>query len=208
MLRPMPRPSDIVLAAIAIVFLAAPVFAQEQPPEGLNLPVHRVALFTSGVGYFEHSGTVHGQGVATLRFQTDQINDVLKSLVVADPSGQVEFVTYPSREPLERKLKSYAIDLSDNPSLPDLLDRLRGVEIFVQAATTMQGRIVGVDSRQSLSQNGQVLTTQYLLKLLTERGMVAIPLDSIGSIELIDKALDKEFREALGLLAGSHETAA
>ena len=47
-----------------------------------DVPVKQVVLFSSGVGYFEHFGTVNGDGSTELRFQTEQINDVLKSLVV------------------------------------------------------------------------------------------------------------------------------
>src|ERR1700728_1388586 len=74
--------SAILAAGIA----AAPrcVCAQigEAPPavhaaEQAEVPVKQVVLFSSGVGYFEHFGSVKGDGTAELRFKTDQINDVL-----------------------------------------------------------------------------------------------------------------------------------
>jgi hypothetical protein len=50
----------------------------------VDVPVRRVVLFSSGVGYFEHAGKVDGSTTTDLRFKTAQINDVLKSLVVED----------------------------------------------------------------------------------------------------------------------------
>src|SRR5690348_6695923 len=62
----------------------------EQHPaahEQQAVPIREVVLFTSGVGYFEHFGVVHGNASADLSFKTDQINDILKSLLLEDTDG-------------------------------------------------------------------------------------------------------------------------
>src|SRR5689334_5968897 len=41
-----------------------------------DVPVKKVVLFSSGVGYFEHGGSVRGNGSTELRFKTSQINDI------------------------------------------------------------------------------------------------------------------------------------
>ena len=56
-------------------------------PPPADVPVVAVVLFSSGVGYFEHAGTVAGDGRTELRFKAAQINDVLKSLVLQDVGG-------------------------------------------------------------------------------------------------------------------------
>src|SRR5690606_33099418 len=102
-----------------------------------GVPVKRVVLFSSGVGYFEHFGTVTGQAMTELSFKTDQINDILKSLVLQDlDGGQVGVVTYPSKDPLEKTLKSFGVDLAGNPSMKDLLNQLRGARVTVVANAT------------------------------------------------------------------------
>ena len=106
-----------------------------QPAGQTDVPVKQVVLFSSGVGYFEHFGTVKGDGTAELRFKTDQINDVLKSLVLQDlDKGQVGTVTYPSQEPLTKTLKSFQVDITTNPPLADLLNELRGAKITLTLA--------------------------------------------------------------------------
>ena len=41
-----------------------------------QLPIGQVVLFSSGVGYFQHQGSVQGDASAELRFKTKQINDI------------------------------------------------------------------------------------------------------------------------------------
>ena len=52
-----------------------------------SVPVTKVMLFSSGVGYFEHAGSVRGNASTELRFKTSQINDILKSIVLQDQDG-------------------------------------------------------------------------------------------------------------------------
>ena len=66
-----------------------------------DVPVKQVVLFSSGVGYFEHFGTIKGEGSTELRFKTAQINDILKSLVLQDlDGGMINTITYPSQDPI------------------------------------------------------------------------------------------------------------
>ena len=106
----------LAVAALTVGMLAPvmPGHAQENQPAADNaqadveLPVRAVTLFSSGVGYFEHFGTVAGEAGTQLRFKADQIDDLLKSLVLQDlDGGVVSTVTYPSAEPLERQLGSF-----------------------------------------------------------------------------------------------------
>jgi len=81
------------------------------------MPVVRVKAFNSGVAYFEHAGKVTGDATVLLKFKPEQINDLLKSLVVTDPSGEVTGISYASQEPLSRALKSFGVDISGEPTL-------------------------------------------------------------------------------------------
>ena len=103
--------STLVLAA------AAPMaaLAQEAPggtsmPGAADLPVTRVVLFTSGVAYFEHAGTVTGDQVLDLSVPPSEMDDMLQTLVLQDfGGGTVEPVVYDSRDPLGRILAGYSI---------------------------------------------------------------------------------------------------
>jgi len=120
----------IVLAPIGVAG------AQRSQAAGTNadVPVTKVVLFSSGVGYFEHAGTVQGNGSTALRFKTSQINDILKSLVLQDQDGgRVGAITYASQDPLAKTLRSFQVDITQNPSLADLLNQLRGARVIAVA---------------------------------------------------------------------------
>src|SRR5882672_8110644 len=87
-----------------------------------DVPVKVVVLFSSGVGYFEHAGSVKGAASTELRFKTNQINDILKSLLLQDMGGgKVTTVVYPSQDPIDKTLKSFQVDITGDPSLAELL---------------------------------------------------------------------------------------
>ena len=46
------------------------------------LPLSEVVLYSSGVGYFQRDGSIDGRGDVELRFKVDDVNDLLKSMVV------------------------------------------------------------------------------------------------------------------------------
>ncbi|MGH7649263.1 MAG: hypothetical protein ACREND_14190, partial [Gemmatimonadaceae bacterium] len=119
------------LIAILVLGLVSSRYAAAQTsrpaPATADVPVTKVVLFSSGVGYFEHSGSVRGNSATELRFKTSQINDILKSLVLQDEDGgRVGAITYPSQDPLAKTLRSFQVDITQNPSLAQLLNQLRG----------------------------------------------------------------------------------
>ena len=166
-----------------------------------DLPLERVVLFRSGVGYFEHVTEVSDAESAELAFDKEQMLDVIKSLVIVDEAdGSVSAVTYDSRDPVERTLRSFSIDLTHNPDMPALLNQLRGVAIrVVTSAGDVQGQIVGVESRDK--KEGDAVYEQHILNLLGEETLQAIPLDSVRGFKILDRDLDKELRSALDVLA-------
>jgi hypothetical protein len=170
-----------------------------------ELPVKRVVLFTSGVGFYQREGEVTGDAAVPLSFRTEQINDLLKSLVLQDfGGGKISPVVFGSRDPIERTLKSFAIDITDNPPLGEVLNRMRGVEAEIAGPKEIRGIIVGVETQQQKVKEDTIKI--QLLNLLTEQGLRSIPLEQAQQIRILDPILDQEFRSALKALATSHDT--
>ncbi|MBI2440703.1 MAG: hypothetical protein HYV35_04955 [Lentisphaerae bacterium] len=170
-----------------------------------ELPLKQVVLFTSGVAYYERAAEISGTAQTELAFKTEQINDLIKSLVLIDEGGgQIAAVTYESRDPLERTLKSFSVDLSDNPNLGALLNRLRGVTVRLKASPRdWTGRIVGVESRQR--HVDKETFEERILNLLSDNNVRALPLDAIQEIEVLDPVIQADLAAALKVLAGSHD---
>src|SRR6266404_7076642 len=102
----------------------------------VSLPMTRVVLFNSGVGYFSRSGEVEGDARVDLTFPESDVNDLLKSMVLEDfGKGRISAVSYDSREPIARTLSSFAINLNDNPTFAGIVSQLRGERIEVGRAS-------------------------------------------------------------------------
>ena len=117
--------------------------------------IRTVVLFSSGVGYFQRKGEVDGNCRVDLTFPAHDINDLIKSMVVQDDKGVVSAVSYDSQDPVERTLRSFAVNLTNNPSLAQLLTQARGERVEVSllnagagAAATLTGSIVGLEQQR------------------------------------------------------------
>ncbi len=191
-----------ILAVVALAALSLTAFADET----VDLDVTRVALFSSGVGYFECQAEVTGDATAELKFRTDQINDIIKSMVVQDfDGGKVGVISYASRDPIEKTLRSFGVDLTGKPTLGQLLDQLRGEPVEITGARSKSGLIVGVEKSQILSPDGKTLQIIEQLTLLTDAGLEKLDFTNIGSIRLTNDKIDAELRKALATLATSHD---
>jgi hypothetical protein len=176
-----------------------------------TIPVREVVLFSSGVGYFEHFGQVTGNSATVLHFKTEQVNDILKSLVLQDlDKGTVSAVTYPSQGPLERTLKSFQLDLTTNPSLSDLLNQLRGAKVSVtlaQGTKALEGTVLGVEKQQRPSgdkDHPQPIEIT-VVNLVGADGIVPVELSQISGVKIEDPELKKELAAALAAVAQARD---
>ncbi len=169
------------------------------------LPLQKVVLFTSGVGYFEHRGYVEGDAALEVSFATDEMADILKSVVLQDfDGGRIDAVQYQPPEPLQRQLREFSFDLQENTSLYELLQQARGEQLEVQFGDSqpLTGRILGVESRPS----GENSPPEKQITLYSNGRMVKVSLDDIGSLRFSDPALQNELQEILTVLAGARRT--
>ena len=194
----------IALSLIVGTAVCLPVAAADSQTD---VPVRKVVLFSSGVGYFQHGGTVTDDATTELRFKSAQINDVLKSLVLEDlDGGQVGTVVYPSHDPLSKTLRSFQVDLSGTPTLPELLAQLRGAEVEISVqGEGMSGVILGVEARTKTNLESEIIEEAWWLNLLSEGTIRSGPLEDIGAIELQDPQLREELSKALHAVAQARD---
>ena len=194
---PAPRPA-----------IAPPALAMPRPDE--PLPIRKITLYRSGVGYFERTGDVTDNAEVTLRFNTDQINDILKSMVLLDlGGGRIDSVSYGSKEPLAKRLASFGINIADNPAASELLQRLRGTAVKITMPDgEFSGTIMNVEMRPTVYQNGgggtgPAATVHNLpwINLVTATGVRSFNLANSTGFQILDAALAEELNKALGALA-------
>ena len=187
--------TTMILPMIVLAQGPAPAKAQESV-----LPVRAVTLFSSGVAYTQREGRVEGNATVPLTFRTTQINDILKSLVLIDENGKVQPAVYAAKDPVNRTLQSFAVDVTQPLERTALLNRLRGQTITATAASPTTGKLVSVESKTLLGAEGKSVSAEFL-NLLTERGLSTVRLDQVTDISFNDPKVAREFGEALALLA-------
>ncbi|TVQ76811.1 MAG: hypothetical protein EA380_08100 [Phycisphaeraceae bacterium] len=171
------------------------------------LPIRRVTLYASGVGSFQHMGRITGTQTVAMRFKTDQINDILKSMVLLDlDGGDIGAVTYASQEPLERRLASFGIDISKINSTTDLLAQLRGSGVrIVTPDGRYEGAVLAVENRTTLvsaTQGGNHAHYQEpYVTIVTDTGLRSFAVSGIRTLEITDERLQGELSRALLALA-------
>jgi hypothetical protein len=169
------------------------------------LPLRRLSLFSSGVGYFEHRGTVNGPAGITLPFPAEAVNDALKSLVISDPASDSPQVTYPASDTLLRTLGSLKIDLSGNPGIADILRNLRGEELEAAVPNPVRGRIIAVESRRAPRDDGLPSGVETYVSLATSRGIRVINIKDIDSYSFTNPAINADLDRALDILTESRD---
>ena len=183
-----------LVAGLALAMAAAQTPAETLPVE---LPVRHLVLFTNGVGYFEHVGTVVGTQEVDLPVAPEHMDDLLQSLVVRDlGGGRVEAARYGARDPLGRLLASYGLDLSGDPTLAQILSQARGEAVRVETSESIRGVIVNVERVTVPDQ-----APRSLLTLATDGGLRRLDLDEVRSVAFESAALQAELDAALAAIA-------
>ena len=196
----------IVRRLILISFLLLPWPALAA--DGTALPLSKIVLYSSVVGYFQHDGTVHNRTQLDLRLHANQINDMLKSLVVQDfGGGKISTVTYGSHDPVAKTLGSFGINLNDNPTLGQILTQVRGEPVEVTAPNPIVGTLTGVEKKtESIGEGSQHrIVEQEYVTLLTEDGFRSLSLANVQRIKLTNPVLNAELHQALAALATNHD---
>lgn len=184
-----------VLGAVAAVPAAAS--AQQSVPAEIDL--RRVLLSTGGVGYFEYAAPVTGDAELTLDVRLDQVDDVLKSLVVYDPAGTLGPVTLPGRTPLGQVFADLPFDPEDVGRPAALLRALVGAEVRIDGPRAAEGRLLSVVEEQRVPPDGPA-TTVHRVTLATDQGLAQVILEDAESVSFVDEGLRRQIGEALDAL--------
>lgn len=208
----------VPLAAAGLVWFVGGSIGQNAQPAKQGkaeepLPIRQVVLFNSGVGYFQREGVVKGDARLELSFPVSEVNDLLKSLVLQDlGGGHISTVNYDSHDPIDKILRSFMVDLNNNPTFGQILNQTRGekVEVTYRPAEAKQplktiGAIVGLEVKKRPVAKDTPPVDQDYLNLSTPGGVSSIAMDDVLAVQFLNPTLQKEFQRALEVLAGSHD---
>lgn len=186
------------LAAVTAMALGAQAALPAQAADS-RLTLKRVLLSTGGVGYFEYEADVDGAAALPLTVRLDQVNDVLKSIVVYDSKGGVGAIDLPGKQPLRDIFREMPFAASDLNSPATLLRKLQGAEVSVTGSRELAGRVVSVQDEQFGDKDN--LQTRHRVALMTAGGLQQFILEDVQGLTFKDPALQAQLDRALKALS-------
>ena len=209
---------NFLLQSVFIAFLFSLIIplvvnAEIQEPAGDRVNLKKVALFKSGVGYFELRGSVEaGKGIE-LHFKREQMNDLLKSLTILNLSGgevgsHAISVVYDSTKTAKQQLSDYAFDIRKGDGLPQVLEQLQGskIELIIGShaeGVAITGTIVGVETRITIQ--GEIKIPLFYLSIMDNNGQLrSFDTNEISGVKFLDQRLNQDIKRYLTILFQKH----
>ena len=162
-----------------------------------EIPVDRVILSTSGLANFVHQMQVKDNATVEFPVRFQQVDDILKSLVIFDKKGRLGGVTLPGQQPLAQVFKDLPFSQGqlNNPML--LLNAYQGASVTAKGnSSTMTGKIMQVQPEQVVVDDNQTVT-KHRLSLMTDTGLRQVLLEDLQSLHFEDEKIRGEIARAL-----------
>ena len=172
-----------------LVSAAIPAAAMAQDGNG---QIKAVTLSSGGLAEIAREADVRDDGSITVEVPTDQVNDILKSLVVRDGAGAVRSMSLAGAAGLEETFRKLPFSKDDFASLPRLLSSLQGAEIeATSGGKTLSGRVLGVEERTAADG-----AAEQILSLLGSEGINTLPLGQDTKVRFLDAEIEKKLGDA------------
>ncbi|MCB8840637.1 DUF4139 domain-containing protein [Aurantimonas sp. VKM B-3413] len=184
---------------IRIVVLAALMAGVAPYPLMAADGIRSVTLSSGGLAQVTRSQHVDGHGEIAVSVPFEQVDDVLKSLVVSDPSGTVTAMTLDGMDQAEETFRTLPFSPADMRSVPSLLGTIQGTRVRAESGgRTVEGKVLGVAEQNGGTENGTV----QILSVLTGDGAIhTLPLGQDAIVTILDEAMLAKIADA-ALAAG------
>ncbi|MBI3441460.1 MAG: DUF4139 domain-containing protein [Proteobacteria bacterium] len=182
---------------IILLILIVSGFSLVPSAQANDIPIDRIILSTSGLAQFEHRTQVTGNASLEFPVRLNQVDDILKSLVVFDTQGRVGGVTLPGKQPLDQIFKDLPFDRNQLTSAMTLLNAYQGAVVTVKDANgTATGKIIQVVPEVTTLKADQTIT-RHRLSLMTDTGVKQAILEDLQSLQFVDAKVRNEVGRAL-----------
>jgi hypothetical protein len=184
------------LLVTTVCLLALPAGAAE-------LAVKRVMLSAGGVVYVEREAAVDGDAELGLDVPLDQVDDVLKSIVVYDSAGGIGSAHLPGREPVAQIFTDlpFGADALNSPDA--LLNALQGSEVRIGGSRAVTGKLLKVVT-ETVKLSDQSTLERHRVSVMTAAGLQQVVLEEADSVAFTDAALQAKVERALAAIAEHH----
>lgn len=182
----------MLCATVAAPFVTGPAGAVD----AFTSEVEAITLSSGGLAEIRRAARIDGAETLAIDVPLEQVDDILKSLVVRDPSGTVGGLTLDGLSPVEETFRRLPFQPDTMGSLPELAASLQGIPVRASSGgRTIEGTVLGVGSEQRGT--GDDATTERTLSVMTETGQVEVlRLGTDTVFEILDAAMRDKLREA------------
>ncbi|MTH94924.1 DUF4139 domain-containing protein [Roseibium sp. RKSG952] len=162
-----------------------------------NGDITNITMSSGGLAEIVRKATISEDGIIKMEVPIEQVDDVLKSVVVFDGKGAVEGMSLPGPSPLSETFKKLPFTVDDLQSPAMLLSTLQGAQIEIQkSGSHFSGRVLGVSSKD----NGETGREDVASILTKEGNIVSVALDSSVNISFKDIDVREKIANALSVV--------
>lgn len=183
--------SHVVWAGVLLCMIAA------APPLRAASPgrIRAVTLSSGGLAEVTQVHPVDGDATIGLDARSEQIDDILKSLVVRDPVGTVGALRLDGLDQADETLRTMPFTADDLSGPARLLGKLQGVPIRIQSGgRTLEGRVLGVSERNAGTESGEVAILTVLTGTCT---LESVSIEDGAAVTIQDSAMAAKIAEAI-----------
>lgn len=182
---------------VATLLSTSTLSAYAENPKG-EIPVDRVILSTSGLANFVHKMQVTDNATVEFPVRFEQVDDILKSLVIFDKKGRLGGVTLPGKQPLEQVFKDLPFTQDQLASPMMLLNAYQGATITLKGngSAGMTGKIIQVAPEEIVVDENKTVT-KHRISIMTDAGMRQALLEDLESMSFDDAKIRGEITRAL-----------
>lgn len=181
----------------ASVLLAGTFFCSAAALAQSEIPVDRVILSTSGLANFMHHAEVTDNAKVEFPVRLEQVDDILKSLVVFDAKGRLGGVTLPGKQPLDQIFKDLPFRRGQLSNPAELLNAYQGAAVTVKTGkSVISGKLLrAVPEKTVVGDSKEV--TRHRISVMTDAGIRQAVLEDIDAVQFDDAKIRAEIARAL-----------
>ena len=177
---------------------AVPALLMALPAAAQDIPVRAVTLSNAGLAQIERAGPLAPDAPLRFRVPVEDVDDVLKSLLVSDPGGTVAGVRLPAQDLAAEAFRGLPLRPEDFAGRAALLQGLRGQAVEAGGLT---GRLV--DAEEVTAGEGGARTATLRLTLVVPDGVRTVTLRDGDGVRLADAELAARVRRAAEAMAAA-----
>jgi hypothetical protein len=162
-----------------------------------DMPVNSVILSTSGLANFEHRAHVEGNAKLEFPVRFEQVDDILKSLIVFDKRGRIGGVTLPGKQPLAQVFKDLPFTQEQLNNPMTLLNAYQGAQVSLTGPSLKAtGKLLQVvPEEETLGEDKTI--TRNRISIMTDQGIKTAIMEDLSSVSFDDAKIRDEVSRAL-----------